>query len=147
MEETDRIEVLLVEDSSADAELTIRALKKKGVTNNIVWLKDGAEALDYLFRAGAYENRAMRKPRMILLDLRMPKVDGLEVLRRLKAEPSFRAISVIMMTSSAEEPDITQAYALGVNSYIVKPIDFEHFTDAVCQAGMYWAVINRVPSG
>ena len=141
------IEVLLIEDNPDDAELTIRALKKNNFVNNIIHLKDGAEALDYIFREGAYTGReADSKPRAILLDLKMPKVNGIEVLRRLKSDPATRTIPVIVLTSSNEDPDVATCYDLGVNSYIVKPVGFEKFTQAVAHLGLYWLLLNESPN-
>jgi two-component system response regulator len=144
-DELEAVDILLVEDSQTDAELALRALKKKRVANKIVWVKDGAEALEYLYRTGAYADRKAGMPRMIFLDVRMPKLNGIEVLRHIKGDPDFQGVPVVMMTSSAEEPDVTACYALGVNSYIVKPVDFAQFADAVADAGMYWTVVNKTP--
>jgi two-component system response regulator len=139
-----QVEILLVEDNKTDAELTLRALKKNNLANNVVWVKDGAEALDFMFQAGAYaERRTM--PKLVLLDLKLPKIDGIEVLRRIKSDAKTRAIPVIMVTSSAEERDLVESYKLGVNSYLVKPVDFKQFIDVVSQAGLYWAVLNTTP--
>jgi len=138
-------EILLVEDQDADAELTLRALKKHHLANKVVWVRDGAEALEFLYRTGAYAGRSDRKPRLILLDLKLPKVDGIEVLARLKSDPTMRTIPVVIMTSSAEERDVIDSYKLGVNSYLVKPVDFTRFLDVVSQAGLYWAVLNQTP--
>jgi len=139
-----QVEILLVEDNKTDAELTLRALKKNNLANNVVWVKDGAEALDFMFQAGAYaERRTM--PKLVLLDLKLPKIDGIEVLRRIKSDAKTRAIPVVMVTSSAEERDLVESYKLGVNSYLVKPVDFKQFIDVVSQAGLYWAVLNTTP--
>lgn len=140
------IEILLVEDNAEDAEMTMRALRRSHLANQLRWVKDGAEALDYLFCAGAYAGRDVRRPpKLVLLDIKMPKVDGLEVLRRLKADAATRAIPVVMMTSSNEERDVVETYKLGVNSYIVKPVQFENFLDTVGKLGLYWVLLNRVP--
>ena len=140
------IEVLLAEDTPTDAEMTLRALKKVGLINRITWVKDGEEALDYIFRNGVYADRPAGEPKLILLDLKMPKIDGIEVLRRLKQNEQTKTIPVVMLTSSAEEKDMVQSYQLGVNSYIVKPVEFEAFVEEVCKVGFYWAIVNKLPS-
>ena len=145
MHEFEQIEILLAEDSEADAEMTMRALRRNNLANHLVWVKDGAEALDFIFRRGAYANRARRAPKLVLLDLKMPKVDGIEVLRQVKSNEETRTIPVVMLTSSAEERDIVASYSLGVNSYIVKPVDFASFADEVAKAGCYWVLVNRLP--
>lgn len=138
------VEILLVEDNAADAELTIRALNKVKVANNILHLKDGAEALEYLFGNGAYVDRDITKqPKVILLDIKMPKVDGIEVLRQLKTNEQTKLIPVVIMTSSSEEQDIISSYQLGVNSYVVKPVGFEDFAKAVSELGLYWMLLNK----
>ena len=147
MEQFEQIEILLVEDSERDAELTMRALKKGGLANHLLWVKDGEQALDYLFRRGAYAQREDVVPRLVLLDLKMPRVDGIEVLKAVKADERTRRIPVVVMTSSQEEKDLAQTYDLGVNSYVVKPVDFSAVADIVRQAGFYWLAINRTPSG
>ena len=139
--EQNGVEILLVEDSPADVELAIRALKKHNLANQVRIARDGAEALDFLFGAAAGQ-----APKMVLLDLKLPKVDGLEVLRRIKTDPTTRRIPVVVMTSSREERDIVESYELGVNSYIVKPVDFEQFVRAVADLGLYWLVLNQLPS-
>jgi len=142
----DPVEILLVEDNPHDAELTLYALKKYNVANHIEVARDGAEALDYVFCTGAYAHRRIENgPKVVLLDLKLPKVDGLEVLRRIKADPRTRTIPVVVLTSSREERDIVESYQLGVNSYIVKPVDFEQFTQAVRQLGLYWMLLNQSP--
>lgn len=141
----EHVEILLAEDNPADAELTMRALRKRNLANNLVWVKDGAEVLDFVFHKGAYEGRANGKPKLILLDLKMPKVDGIEVLAQLKADPDTKQIPVVMLTSSQEESDIVESYRLGVNSYIVKPVDFDKFFEMVSQVGLYWSLMNKVP--
>lgn len=138
------VEILLVEDNMADAELTIRALNKAKIANSILHLKDGAEALDYLFAKGIYAERDLTKlPKVILLDIKMPKVDGIEVLRQLKANEHTKIIPVVIMTSSSEEKDIVSSYQLGVNSYVVKPVGFEGFAKAVAELGLYWMLLNK----
>jgi len=142
----DIVEILLVEDNPSDMELTLRALKKNNLANRVRVACDGVEALDFIFATGAYAGRnALDNPRLILLDLKLPKVDGLEVLRRLKADPRTRRIPVVVLTSSREERDIVESYSLGVNSYIVKPVDFEQFTAAVRELGFYWLLLNQSP--
>ncbi len=145
MSEMQQVEILLVEDNKTDAELTIRALKKNNLANNLVWVKDGAEALDFVFCTGAYIGRNSSLPKLILLDLKLPKVDGIEVLSRLKSDARTKLVPVVMVTSSAEERDIVESYKLGVNSYLVKPVDFSQFVGVVSQAGLYWAVLNKTP--
>ncbi len=138
------IEILLVEDNPQDAELTLYALEKHKVANRIVNARDGAEALEYMFATGRYGDRRPEElPRLVLLDLKLPKVDGIDVLQKLKSDPRTRAIPVVMLTSSREESDIIESYRLGVNSYIVKPVDFEQFTAAVQQIGLYWLLLNE----
>jgi two-component system response regulator len=140
------VEILLVEDNPHDAELALRALKKHNLANHVVWVKDGAEAIDYIFPAeGDDSGKISHKPRVILLDLKLPKVDGVEVLRRLKGDERTRLIPVVVLTSSLEENDIVESYRLGVNSYIVKPVDFANFSNAVAQMGMYWLLLNLPP--
>ncbi|MHB8727249.1 MAG: response regulator [Casimicrobiaceae bacterium] len=139
------VEILLVEDSDADAEMTIRSLKRRGLANQLVWVKDGAEALDFIYCTGAFAGRRNGHPRLMLLDIKMPKVDGIEVLRRIKADERTRSIPVVILTSSAEERDIIESYQLGVNSYLVKPVEFSAFSEVVAQLGMFWAVLNRLP--
>ena len=138
------VEILLVEDSDEDAELTMRTLKKQKLTNQLYRVADGAEALDFLFSRGAYTNRQdAAPPRVVLLDLKLPKVNGLEVLRALKENPATKTIPVVVMTSSKEDRDLKEAYALGVNSYIVKPVEFDKFVKAVETLGMYWVLLNE----
>lgn len=145
MAELRDVEILLVEDNPSDAELTIRTLKKNNLANRLTWVKDGAEALDYLFCTGAYTERRNGNPKLILLDLKLPKVDGIEVLARVKSTEQTRIIPVVVLTSSEEERDIVESYKLGVNSYLVKPVDFEKFIGVVSHAGLYWAVMNKTP--
>jgi len=141
------VEILLVEDNPNDEELTLRSLKKNNVSNQIHVVRDGAEALDFLFGKGAYSGRSLRDgPKVILLDLKLPKVDGLEVLRHIKHDAQARKIPVVILTSSKEERDIVESYQLGVNSYIVKPVDFAQFTDAVRQLGLDWMLLNQPPA-
>lgn len=141
------IEILLVEDNPHDADLTQRALRQNHLANQIVWVKDGAEALDLIFGPAHNPAAALnRPPKMILLDLKLPKVDGHEVLQRLKLDPRTRNIPVVVLTSSREEIDLHRAYQSGVNSYIVKPVDFENFTEAVRQLGLYWLLLNQSPA-
>ena len=145
MGQFEKVDILLVEDNPTDAELTLRALRKGNLANQITWLKDGAEALEFIFCTGAYAGRPADNPRLILLDLKLPKVDGIEVLRRIKADAQTRAIPVVMVTSSAEGRDIAASYQLGVNSYLVKPVEFEQFTETVSRAGLYWMLMNKSP--
>ncbi len=146
--ENTTVEILLVEDNPNDAELTLRAMKKNNLANKVVHLKDGADALDYIFCTGAYAARDKnQKPKVILLDLKMPKVDGIEVLRAVKGDERTRSIPVVMLTSSNEDPDVKTCYDLGANSYIVKPVGFENFTKVVAELGMYWVLINQPPGG
>jgi CheY-like chemotaxis protein len=137
--------ILLAEDNANDLELTLAALQQNNLANEIVAVRDGAEALDYLYRRGVYSGNTDSLPALVLLDLKMPKVDGLEVLKTLKADPQLRLIPVVMLTSSREESDLLRSYKLGVNAYVVKPVDFAEFMDAVRQIGAFWAVINEVP--
>ena len=146
MSELQQIEILLAEDNPADAEMTQRALRKHHLGNRLYWAKDGAQALDFIFCRGAYTGRdPANPPKLVLLDIKMPKVDGIEVLRQLKADESARLIPVVVMTSSNEERDVLESYRLGANSYIVKPVGFESFAEAVSAAGLYWVLINQPP--
>lgn len=140
------VHILLVEDTATDAEMTMRALKRVGLVNNITWVKDGQQALDYIAREGEFAGRVEGDPTLIMLDLKMPKVTGLEVLGVIKGDPRTRIIPVIMLTSSAEEPDIVRCYELGVNSYLVKPVESEKFFEEVSKVGFYWAILNRIPA-
>ena len=141
-----QVEVLLVEDNVHDAEMTIRALRKVNLANNLVHVKDGEEALDFIFAKGKFADRQESdQPKVILLDIKMPKVDGIEVLKQLKSRESTKTIPIVIMTSSKEEQDIINSYQLGVNSYVVKPVDFEGFARAVSQLGMYWLLTNQPP--
>lgn len=144
--EMHNVEILLVEDNPDDAGLAIRALKKHNLANNLVHLSDGAEALDFIFCRGKYSERKINdKPKVILLDLKMPKVDGLQVLKAIKEDETTRHIPVVIMTSSNEEKDIVESYKLGTNSYIVKPVDFDNFSKAVIELGFFWLLLNKVP--
>ena len=145
MDEFEQVDILLVEDNPADAELAMRALRKGKLANHVTWVKDGAEALDFIFRKGAYAGRPEQNPRLILLDLKLPKVDGIEVLKQVKENERTRAIPVVMVTSSQEWRDMSDSYELGVNSYVVKPVDFEQFSETVAKAGFYWMVVNKTP--
>jgi CheY-like chemotaxis protein len=140
------MEILLVEDSPADAELALRTLRKQNLANQLHLVRDGAEALDFIFATGAYAHRNVRNgPKVVLLDLKLPKVDGLEVLRRIKGDPRTKHIPIVIMTSSREERDVIESYKLGVNSYVVKPVDFEQFAEAVADLGLYWLLLNQPP--
>lgn len=146
MNDTNAVEILLVEDNPNDAELALRALKKNNLANHVVVVTDGEEALNFMFARGNNEDRRIEDgPRIILLDLKLPKVDGLEVLRAIKDDPRTRIIPVIVLTSSKEEKDIVETYKLGVNSYILKPVDFDKFVDAVRDIGYYWLLLNQSP--
>ena len=139
--------ILLVEDSARDAELILDALGGNQLANEVVHVRDGADALDYLYRRGEFADRPEGQPALILLDLKLPKVDGMEVLRQIKGDSALKLIPVVMMTSSREEQDLLQSYQLGVNAYVVKPLKFSDFIDAVKAVGGFWAVINEVPPG
>ena len=139
--------ILLVEDSLQDVELTVAALKKSKIANEIVITRDGDEALDYLYCRGSYAGRATDNPAVLLLDLKLPKVDGLQVLRQVKSDEKLRVIPVVVLTSSREERDMVQSYQLGVNAYVVKPVDFHEFVNAIKELGVFWAVINQPPPG
>lgn len=145
MNEQGPVEILLVEDNPDDVELTLHAFKKDRLANNIHVVRDGAEALEFLFGTGRYETRDMSPPKLILLDLKLPLVDGLEVLRRIKGDTSTRNIPVVVLTSSSQERDLVESYRLGVNSFIQKPVDFEQFKEAVKTIGLYWLLLNEVP--
>ena len=140
------IEILIVEDNPDDLEMTLRALRKAHLANNIHVARDGAEALEFIFARGVHTDRKVESgPKVILLDLKLPKVDGLEVLRQVKADERTKSIPVVVLTSSKEAPDVTECYKLGVNSYIVKPVNFERFAAAVSELGMYWLLLNQPP--
>jgi CheY-like chemotaxis protein len=139
-------EILLVEDNPNDVELTIRALRKQNLANKVFVVKDGAEALEFMFATGAFSARKIEnRPKVVLLDLKLPKVDGIEVLRRIKADERTKHTPVVMLTSSQEERDVLDTYNLGVNSYIVKPVDFSNFVHAVSELGVYWGLLNKLP--
>jgi len=147
MNSFEKIDILLVEDNPYDAELSMRALQKKKLVNKVEWVQDGADALDFIFSQGVYEHRVQDEPlKLILLDIKLPKVSGIDVLRKIKADPVTRSIPVVMLTSSAEGQDLSECYKLGVNSYIVKPVEFESFQEEVEKAGFYWMLVNRVPA-
>lgn len=139
--------ILLVEDSPLDAEMTLKALDTHHLANEVLHVRDGAEALDFLHRRGRFSERDNGQPAVVLLDLKMPRVDGLEVLRQMKGDPALKTIPVVIMTSSREDRDLQQAYGLGVNAYVVKPVKFQAFVDAVKQVGAFWAVLNEPPPG
>ena len=139
----EQIEILLVEDSSDDAAMTLRTLNKRGIANHVVWVRDGVEALEFLFCEGTHAGRTDGSPKLILLDLKMPRMDGLQVLERMKQDARTRAIPVVMMTSSRQEGDMLASYKLGVNSFVVKPVDFDAFSETVAQVGMYWMITNQ----
>lgn len=146
MTDINQVEILLVEDNPNDEELTLRALKKNNIANNVHVVRDGAEALDFIFASGIYAARRVEsRPKVILLDLKLPKVDGLEVLRRIKSDDRTRMTPVVVLTSSKEERDVVDSYKLGVSSYIVKPVDFDKFIQAVSQLGLYWLLLNQPP--
>ena len=146
MSETNIVEILIVEDTSQDLELALRALRKANLANHIQVARDGEEALAFLFCEGPYINRKIENsPKVILLDLKLPKVDGLEVLRRIKGDPRTQSIPVVMLTSSKEQTDLVESYKLGVNSYIVKPVNFDGFAKAIQNLGMYWLLLNQPP--
>lgn len=147
MTDSSRADIVLVEDNPNDAEITIRSLKKHHLANKLVWLKDGVEALDYLLARGDYSNRNVDDlPKVIFLDLKLPKIDGLEVLEQIRNNEAIKKIPVVVLTSSKEEEDVVKTYNLGVNSYIVKPVEFENFAKAIAEVGFYWLVTNITPS-
>lgn len=140
------IEILLVEDNASDAEMTIRALKKNNLANRLLHVKDGAAALDFIFAEGEYASRQIENmPNLILLDLKMPKVNGIEVLQKIKMDERTKAIPIVMLTSSREDPDIKECYALGVNGYVVKPVEFDSFHRAISDLGLFWLIVNEPP--
>ncbi len=142
----DAVDILLVEDNPHDVELTLRALKKHNLANSVHVVKDGAEALEFVFGTGAYTDRDIENgPKVILLDLKLPKVDGLEVLRKIKSDERTKIIPVVVLTSSQEESDIVESYKLGANSYMVKPVDFDKFIESVSELGLYWLLLNKPP--
>lgn len=139
--------ILLVEDNPKDLELTLVALEKTQLANEVIIVRDGAEALEYLFRRGQYQERTGGNPAVVLLDLKLPKVDGLQVLEQIKADPVLRATPIVMLTSSREEKDLVRSYHLGVNAYVVKPVGFREFIEAISDLGVFWAVLNEPPPG
>jgi two-component system, response regulator len=144
MENYKIVDLLLIEDNQNDAELIIRALRKNQLANNLFVIDDGAEALDFFFCKGKFSDRNIEhKPRVVLLDLKLPKVNGLEIIKSLKSNPKTASIPIVILTSSQEEPDIREAYRLGANSYVVKPLDFDQFVNAMTQVGMYWMLVNK----
>jgi CheY-like chemotaxis protein len=141
-----QVEIVLVEDNPHDAELALRALKTYNLANNLIWLQDGVEALDFIFAQGQYSNRSIEDvPKVILLDLKLPRVNGLEVLEKVKSDVRTKSIPVVVLTSSSEERDIVTSYNLGVNSYIIKPVDFDKFVEAAKEIGLYWLLLNTAP--
>jgi CheY-like chemotaxis protein len=139
--------ILLVEDDPKDVELTLEALGEYNLANEVVVARDGEEALDYLYRRGSFEMRAQESPAVLLLDLKLPKINGLEVLQQIKADESLKVIPVVVLTSSREETDMVASYKLGVNAYVVKPVDFHEFVNAIKELGIFWAIINEAPPG
>ena len=140
------VDILLVEDNPTDAELALRVLRKNNLADNVVWVRDGAVALDFLFRRGDYAERANAMPRVVFLDLRLPKIGGLEVLHQIRENENTRTIPVVVLTSSKEERDIAASYKLGANSFVSKPVAFDEFTRTVSELGQYWLLINKIPS-
>lgn len=147
MPEPDMRRVLLVEDSSNDVELILNSLSENHLANEVVVVRDGEEALNYLYRRGIFKMRMEGNPVVVLLDLKLPKINGMEVMTQLKADPAFRLIPIVVLTSSREEPDLLRCYELGANAYVVKPIDFHEFVDVIKQVGLFWAVVNQPPPG
>jgi CheY-like chemotaxis protein len=145
MSNPEHTEILLAEDNPQDAEMTIRALRGAGLAEHLVWVRDGVGVLDFLYRTGDFAGKHTARPKLILLDLKMPRLDGIEVLRKIKGDPGTKSIPVVMLTSSAEESDIARSYDLGVNSYVVKPVDFPKLNEEVAKAGIYWLFMNRIP--
>jgi CheY-like chemotaxis protein len=139
--------ILLVEDNPKDLELALLALEKSNLANEVVTVRDGVEALDYLFRRGAYAGRPVGNPAVVLLDLKLPKVDGLQVLEAVRTDAGLRSVPVVMLTTSREEPDLARSYALGANAYVVKPVGFKDFIEAIQDLGVFWAVLNEPPPG
>ena len=139
--------IVLAEDNANDVELTLTALRENHVVNEVIVVRDGAEALDYLYRRNGYADRPPGNPAVVLLDLKMPKLDGIEVLREIKSDPAMRSVPVVVLTSSREERDLVRTYDLGVNAYVVKPVDFHEFVEAVKLLGGFWAVVNETPPG
>lgn len=148
MDDLNAIEILIVEDNPQDAELTLRALRKQNLANKIHLVEDGEEALDFVFCKGKYCDRSLSKsPRVVFLDLKLPKISGLEVLHEIKSNPLTKSLPVVMVTSSREDPDIKRAYELGVNSYVVKPVNFNDFLNVMSHTGLYWLIVNEPPKG
>lgn len=147
MTDTDMRRILLVEDSTNDVELILTSLSDNHLANEVVVVRDGEEALDYLYRRGIFKMRMEGNPVVVLLDLKLPRVNGMEVLAQLRSEPAFRLIPVVVLTSSREEPDLLGCYELGANAYVVKPIDFHEFVNVIKQVGLFWAVVNQPPPG
>ena len=146
MSDTNAVEILIVEDTPEDVELALRALRKANLTNKIQIVRDGAEAMEFIFAEGKHSGRKIEDgPKVVLLDLKLPKIDGMEVLRRIKSDPRTKTIPVVVLTSSKEQKDVVESYQLGVNSYIVKPVNFERFAQAVQDLGMYWLLLNQPP--
>lgn len=145
MEHSTPVDILLVEDNPTDAELVLHVLKKNNLANNVVWVKDGEVALDFLFRRGNHAERSSSMPRIVFLDLRLPKVDGLEVLQKMRDNAHTRAIPVVVLTSSKEESDIAACYQLGANSFVSKPVAFDEFSNTVAELGRYWLLLNKIP--
>lgn len=144
MNDFDAVEILLVEDNPRDAELTIRALKKKNLANNLFHVEDGVDALDFLFARGKFSGRDMSEaPKVVLLDLKLPRINGLQVLREIKADPRTMSIPIVIVTSSVEDPDVKMAYQLGANSYVLKPVQFDSFIEAMAKVGIYWLMVNH----
>ena len=143
--ESKSVEILLVEDNPYEAELAIRGLKKHNFANNLHHIDDGAEALDFIFGRGKYQNQSIEAPKLILLDIKLPRIDGIEILRQIKANDKTKSIPVVVLTSSKENQDVKACYELGVNSYIVKPVDFDSFAKVVAELGMYWMLLNTAP--
>lgn len=137
--------ILLVEDKANEVELTLAALEEHNLANEVVVARDGVEALDYLYARGKFAGRPVGHPAVVLLDLKMPRLNGLDVLRQIKTDPHLKRVPVVMLTSSREEPDLVQSYDLGANAYVVKPVDFQQFADAIHQVGAFWAVLNELP--
>jgi CheY-like chemotaxis protein len=146
LEHNTLVDILLVEDNPTDAELALRVLRKNNLADNVVWVKDGAVALDFLFQRGDYAARANSMPRVVFLDLRLPKVDGLEVLQQMRDNEHTRAIPVVVLTSSKEERDIVASYKLGANSFVSKPVAFDEYTNTVAELGRYWLLVNKIPA-
>ena len=139
--------ILLVEDNPKDLELSLIALEKSNLANEVITVRDGKEALDYLFRQGTYANWIQGNPAVVLLDLKLPKIDGIEVLERIRGEPTLQSLPVVMLTTSREEKDLVRSYKLGVNAYVVKPVAFKDFIEAIQELGVFWAVLNEPPPG